>query len=356
MKSTSLGSRLVRIAARSPARSSTGPEVERRLTPISRAMMWASVVLPSPGGPKRSTWSSASLRVRAADTKISSCSRIFAWPTYSARSLGRRARSSAISWGEAGATEIRRSASIIAFPSWLRQELQRLANRIGERKIRSQLLHRALRLALIVAKAEERIDDVAARGRSVGARAAHREGQPVAQLQHEALGGLLADAGNLGEARRILRGHRRREVVHRKSGEHRERDLGTHATDFQELAKRGALARGEEAVEQVRILAHHHVREERHVLARARKMVEGAHRHVDLVAHAVGDDDHLWRVLLDQLAEDAPDHGPRALTKGALRAPACRAWARRPARGRRAHGKSRRRARPPHPTSGGRGA
>jgi hypothetical protein len=58
------------MAARSPARSSTGPEVWRRLTPISAAMMCASVVLPSPGGPKSSTWSSVSLRRLAASMKI----------------------------------------------------------------------------------------------------------------------------------------------------------------------------------------------------------------------------------------------------------------------------------------------
>jgi hypothetical protein len=53
-------------------RSSTGPEVWRRFTPISRAMMLASVVLPRPGGPNSSVWSSASLRLRAAEIKISS--------------------------------------------------------------------------------------------------------------------------------------------------------------------------------------------------------------------------------------------------------------------------------------------
>jgi hypothetical protein len=37
-------------------RSSTGPEVWRRLTPSSLAMMCASVVLPRPGGPNSSTW------------------------------------------------------------------------------------------------------------------------------------------------------------------------------------------------------------------------------------------------------------------------------------------------------------
>jgi hypothetical protein len=35
----------------SPLRSMAGPEVMRMLTPISIAMMLASVVLPRPGGP-----------------------------------------------------------------------------------------------------------------------------------------------------------------------------------------------------------------------------------------------------------------------------------------------------------------
>jgi hypothetical protein len=110
MKSTSFFSRLVRIAARSLGFSSTGPEVWRRLTPSSAAMMWLSVVLPRPGGPNSSTWSSASARCRAAPMKISSCSRALTWPTYSCSALGRSARSIASSWGEAGAALITRRA------------------------------------------------------------------------------------------------------------------------------------------------------------------------------------------------------------------------------------------------------
>ena len=53
--STSRGCRFVSSAARSPGRSSTGPEVCFMVTPSSAAMMCASVVLPSPGGPKMST-------------------------------------------------------------------------------------------------------------------------------------------------------------------------------------------------------------------------------------------------------------------------------------------------------------
>src|SRR5260221_294988 len=51
MKRTSRSSRLVRSAARSPARAITGPEVARKFTPSSRETICASVVLPRPGGP-----------------------------------------------------------------------------------------------------------------------------------------------------------------------------------------------------------------------------------------------------------------------------------------------------------------
>src|SRR5882724_2995216 len=115
MNSTSLGSRLVSSAARSPGRSSTGPEVCLRLTPISLAMMWASVVLPSPGGPNNSTWSRASPRFLAASMKIWSWPRIFSWPMYSSSCLGRRALSSASSCVDCGAGVIRRSVSIILY-------------------------------------------------------------------------------------------------------------------------------------------------------------------------------------------------------------------------------------------------
>jgi hypothetical protein len=52
---TSCGCRLVSSAARSPARSITGPDVWRRFTPNSFAITCDSVVLPRPGGPKIST-------------------------------------------------------------------------------------------------------------------------------------------------------------------------------------------------------------------------------------------------------------------------------------------------------------
>src|SRR5437660_1755568 len=54
-----------------------------------------------------------------------------------------------------------RSASIKAIPSGLGQLLQRLADRIGERQVAGNLLHRGLRLAVIVAEGEQRARHVA---------------------------------------------------------------------------------------------------------------------------------------------------------------------------------------------------
>jgi hypothetical protein len=53
MNSTSPAPRLVRIAARSPERSITGPLVVRMPVPSSAATMFANVVFPKPGGPDK---------------------------------------------------------------------------------------------------------------------------------------------------------------------------------------------------------------------------------------------------------------------------------------------------------------
>ena len=76
-------SRFVRIAARSLGRSSAGPLVGWNPAPISFATIWASVVLPSPGGPLNSRWSTASPRRRAPSIRSASCSFTRSCPTNS---------------------------------------------------------------------------------------------------------------------------------------------------------------------------------------------------------------------------------------------------------------------------------
>ena len=69
----------------SPLRSSAGPAVCTKGTSSSEAMICASDVLPRPGGPASSTWSSASPRAAAASIETCSCSRRPSWPTNSSR-------------------------------------------------------------------------------------------------------------------------------------------------------------------------------------------------------------------------------------------------------------------------------
>ena len=91
MNSTSPSSSWVRMAARSPARSSAGPDVTCRCASSSVAMMSASVVLPRPGGPANSRWSGAWPRRRAASSRMSRWALSSAWPTNSASRRGRSA-------------------------------------------------------------------------------------------------------------------------------------------------------------------------------------------------------------------------------------------------------------------------
>ncbi len=87
------------MAARSPARSTAGPEVVWRWAPSSWAMMPASVVLPRPGGPENSRWSGAWPRRRAASSTMPRWALSSAWPTKSARRRGRSVDSAATSSG-----------------------------------------------------------------------------------------------------------------------------------------------------------------------------------------------------------------------------------------------------------------
>ncbi len=90
MNSTSCSTRFDSIAARSPARSSAGPDVRRSDEPSSAAMIIASEVLPRPGGPDNRMWSGVPPRFLAPSRTSCSCSRTRGWPMNSPRERGRR--------------------------------------------------------------------------------------------------------------------------------------------------------------------------------------------------------------------------------------------------------------------------
>ena len=112
MNRTSPSSKLVSNAARSPDLAITGPDVARKPTPISLATICANVVLPSPGGPKKSTWSNGCPRPFAASINTRKLSRAAACPINSASVLGRSAAS--MSSGRLSGV-VRRSSSVIMF-------------------------------------------------------------------------------------------------------------------------------------------------------------------------------------------------------------------------------------------------
>ena len=72
-----------------PCARAPGPAVWTNGTPSSSATIRASDVLPRPGGPASSTWSSASPRSAAARIEISSWAFSASWPTNSSSRRGR---------------------------------------------------------------------------------------------------------------------------------------------------------------------------------------------------------------------------------------------------------------------------
>ena len=81
----------------SALRSSAGPAVWTKSTSSSAATIWASEVLPRPGGPASRTWSSASPRAPAARMATSSWLFSASWPTNSSSRRGRSETSSSSS-------------------------------------------------------------------------------------------------------------------------------------------------------------------------------------------------------------------------------------------------------------------
>src|SRR3569832_91307 len=144
--------------------------------------------------------------------KISSCSRVFAWPTYSASSFGRSARSIASSFGDAGAADTTRfsgsgaRSSVLIVIASSRQRLQRLLDAFAHADVAGQRLQRRGRFLVDVAERDQRLQDV-------GLRVALRRRRGNAdvradlalQLEEQARGRLLADAGHLHEPRGVLR-------------------------------------------------------------------------------------------------------------------------------------------------------
>src|SRR6187551_480848 len=281
MKRMSRSPRPVRIAATSPLRSSAGPAAERSATPSSSRTMNARLVLPSPGGPISSRWSSASPRARVASSAIASCSLILSWPTNSSSELGRSDRSSSSSSGRTPGARNCVSAALLtpqrpfqrsgrrtqtaprAKPASPDRDtasgvscsrLERLAHALLGRQARVGRGQRLLGLGHRPAELDERVarDRVGLAGDR--RRFLHRA-ELLLQLEYDPLRGLLADSRNRLEARRVLQRDRAAQVGGRRARDDRQRDLRADPGDREQVLEQLALGGLAEPVELERVLA-----------------------------------------------------------------------------------------------------
>ena len=129
----------------------------------------------------------------------------------------------------------------------------------------------------LVAEVDQRRQQIAAQivaGRGlVGLSGGRRRGQrqAVLQLQPDALGGLLADAGNARQARDVLRADRADQIAGIDSRQHRQRELRADAADRDQPLEEVLLERGGKAVERDDVLAHVRVDAQRDARRRARR-------------------------------------------------------------------------------------
>lgn len=192
-------------------------------------------------------------------------------------------------------------------PTLVGERAERLADPLRHFDVGGERLDGGCGFAFVVAERHERREDVGLGVGMLGKEPAH-DGELALQFKKEPFRRLLPDAGYARQEPRLPLIDRGGEVVHRHPREQREAHLGADAVDADHRSEDVALTLREEAVEELRVLAHDVVREERHLVPLGREIAEGGHGNVELVADAAGVDDDLRRFLFDEGAADASDH------------------------------------------------
>ncbi len=168
----------------------------------------------------------------------------------------------------------------------------RALQRVGD-QVLGRLARRAVEQLLGLLRREAEPDEAVAREqpRVVAARdhdrvAGGRRADLLAQLDHDPLGGALADPLHGLQPRRVAGRDGGEQLARRAAREHRERDLradGLHADQQQEQV---ALGLGGEAVELQRVVAHDQVRVQRRRVADRRRVAQRLGRDRQPVADA----------------------------------------------------------------------
>src|ERR1019366_1092719 len=308
--------RFVSVPTRSPGFSSAGPLVVRMFTPSSRAISSASVVLPSPGGPWKSVWSSGSRRPSAAWIAMSSESFTFACPMNSASALGRSESSTTDS-------SLRTSGVVISARDMranlaLLQHGERRADHVAGRAPRAGVLERAphglLRVVRGIAERDQGAHGVGGYAILLRWRARGRFGADeilhlVAELHAKPFGDLLADARHALQRAEVAIADRAHHAPASERGDQAEREGGSHAARGEERVKERAGFRAAESEQLPAVFLHDQRRVQRDLLADARQRLEHAQRNEQFVSHAAGGHDlDAIDALRDQRPLEARDH------------------------------------------------
>ena len=323
----------------SALRSSAGAAVCTSGASSSAAMMWASEVLPRPGGPESRTWSSGSPRRRAASMKTSSWLVTCSWATNSAR-LRRSQR----------AVELVLAARLWRWPS-ARPRSGCTAIRVAASMLGSGTIPRdalvAHRQPLAPLSVEPRsAASISSSGVSPSARAEQRLGlgERVAEV-HQPVASKQARLGRLGARRfRAQTASSSSPVTFSRSSTMTRsavrlpipgtawkrlaspaaiarsssrglpperiamRDLGPDAADRDQMQEEVALLLAGEAVERHRVVADDQVRVQHRLLAAGRHGLQRLGGDGELVADAAGLDDDVVGPADKHLAADRGDH------------------------------------------------
>ena len=271
-------------------------------------MICASVVLPRPGGPTSRTWSSASPRAFAAASAIASCSLTPSWPT---NSSSRRGPERALELLLVGAEHLRGDGAHAG------RLPQRQPDALLGREVGIDRRQGLLGLEHGPAELDERIAGGQVHGGAGRARDRHGilGAELLLQLEHDPLGGLLADPGDRLEARRVLEHDRAAQVGGRRAGDDRERDLRPDPGHREQVQEELALGRLGEAVELQRVLADVQVGLDDD-LAPALGGAHRAGRRREEIADAVDVEDEAVRRTPGELSPQAADHPPAIRSSG----------------------------------------
>ena len=168
-----------------------------------------------------------------------------------------RGRSPASYWTSSSTrAAVRQTIVMIIFISCPEACAQRLLERSRPGAAVSALVDRLLGRRPLVAEihaaptADRRAaDPPATRLPGAGPAGLHGRGQPILQLEADPLGGLLADAGNGGQPRDVLRPNRADQSGRLDPGQHRQRELRADPADRDQPLEQILLERGGKAVE-----------------------------------------------------------------------------------------------------------